>query len=74
MDNKITIDPEEIRKLSYDSITDAETIRQIALWSIKNNDNSLNWFIKQEFTYIGLYPHVIQSFNMLPDKLHKKLK
>ena len=47
--NEITIDVEKIRVLPDNSITDIETIRQIALWSIKMNDNSLNDKIRKEF-------------------------
>lgn len=67
MNNEITIDIEKIRQLPDDSVTDCETIRQIALYSIRNNDNSLNNKIDRRFTYAGLYPEVMISFE-LPDK------
>lgn len=62
MSNEITINPIEIFKLEDNSITDAETIRQIALWGITYNDNSLANKIKKEFQFAGLYPHV-QNYN-----------
>ena len=68
MNNEITIDIEEIRQLPNGSVTDGETIRQIALYSIRNNDNSLNNKIDRRFAYAGLYPEVMISFK-LPDKL-----
>jgi len=67
MTNDITIDPEEIRKLPDNSIRDTETIRQIALWSIKFNDNSLNFKIDKRFAFAGLYPHVMNTFNIIPN-------
>lgn len=60
MSNEITINPIEIFKLEDNSITDAETIRQIALWSIKFNDNSLNCKVKKELEFAGLYPHILK--------------
>jgi hypothetical protein len=66
--NEITIDPEKIRMLPDNSITDSETIRQIALWSIKMNDNSLNDKIRSEFYFAGLYPHVMTTFGIGPIK------
>lgn len=65
--NEITIDPDKIRVLPDNSVTDVETIRQIALWAIKENDNSLNCKIKKEFYFAGLYPHVMKVHNILPD-------
>lgn len=67
--NEITIDPDEILKLPDFSITDTETIRQIALWSIKNNSNILNNKIKSEMEFAGLYPHVMKSFDIQPDNV-----
>ena len=66
--NEIIINLDEIRKLPNDSITDYETIRQIALYTIKYNDNSLNCKVKKEFEFCGLYPYVMKTFNILPDK------
>ena len=65
MNNKITIDIEEIRKLPNNSISDPETIRQIALL----DNPELFDKIDDSFTYAGLYPEVMKSFNILPDKL-----
>ncbi len=64
MDNEITIDPKEILLLPDNSITDSETIRQIALYSIKNNDISLNYKIKKEFEFCGLYPHIMKTIKL----------
>jgi hypothetical protein len=64
MNNDITINPEEIRNLPDGSITDPETIRQIALHSIKFYDNSLNDKIDKRFAFAGLYPHVMQSVDI----------
>ena len=67
MDNEITINPEEIRKQPDGSITDCETIRQIALYGIRNNDNSLYCKINQDFAYCGLYPFAMKSFDEIPE-------
>jgi len=69
MNNEITINPEEILLLPDNSITDSETIRQIALYSIKYNDISLNGKIKKEYEYCGLYPHVMTPINVFPDNM-----
>lgn len=71
--NEITIDIEKIRVLPDNSVTDIETIRQIALWSIKMNDNSLNDKIRKEFYFSGLYPHVMTPFGILPDSIGDKI-
>lgn len=63
MDNNITINPEEILKMEDDSITDIETIRQIALLG----DSTLFCKVKPGHTYAGLYPHVMKSFNISPE-------
>jgi len=60
MNNDITINPDDIRILPNHSVTDPETIRQIALWSIRHNDNSLNDKIRPGMEVCGLYPHVIE--------------
>lgn len=63
MNNDITINPEEILALPDGSITDGETIRQIALYGIKHNDSSLDCKIKREFQLNGLYPHIMMSLD-----------
>jgi hypothetical protein len=67
MDNEIIINADEIRNLPDNSITDPETIRQIALYGIKYNDNSLDHKIKKGFEFCGLYPHVMKTFNIMPE-------
>ena len=68
MDNEITINPEEIRKLPDHSIDDCETIRQISLLK----DKSLYCKINPMFVYCGLYPYVMKSFDIMPEKLKNK--
>lgn len=63
IDNEITINPDEILQYPDGSITDSETIRQIALWSIKNNSNILNSKISKQMEYAGLYPHVMRKIS-----------
>ena len=70
--NEITIDIEKIRVLPDNSITDVETIRQIALWSIKMNDNSLTDKIRKEFHFAGLYPHVMKIHGTVPENYKKE--
>ncbi len=69
MNNEITINPEEIKLLPDNSIADAETIRQIALYAIKFNDNSLNDKVDRRFSCAGLYPHIIAICDNLPEHL-----
>jgi hypothetical protein len=64
MNNDITIDINELKNVPDNSITDAETIRQIALYSIKTGDNTLNSKIKSEYEVCGLYPHII-NFHLI---------
>lgn len=65
--NEITINSDEIINLPDNSIIDCETIRQIALYGIKNNDNSLNNKIKKGYEFCGLYPHVMEIYNIQPE-------
>jgi len=65
MSNNITINIHEIRKSPDGSITDAETIRQIVL----TRDKSLFDKIDMRFLYAGLYPEVMTSFNIIPEKI-----
>lgn len=60
MNNKITIDLDEIRKLPDDSIMDVETIRQIAL----SKDKTLYSKVKTGYEVYGLYPEVMNSFEI----------
>ncbi len=69
MSNEITINPEEIISLPDNSITEAETIRQIALYGIQTGDSSLYAKVKKGYEVAGLYPHVIQSYNIKPEKI-----
>jgi hypothetical protein len=65
---EITINLEAVALLPDNSITDPEMIRQIALHAIQTNDNELLCKIKKEFEYAGLYPNVIKTLDMDPDK------
>jgi hypothetical protein len=71
MNNEITIDINKVRESPNHSIVDPETIRQIALWSIKNNSNELNNKIKPGFKISGLYPYAIDFLNIIPDRVKK---
>jgi hypothetical protein len=72
--NKITIDIEELLNVDDNSISDYETIRQIGLLSCTVNDVSdvvkkqLYKKVKSEFQVYGLYPRIMTSFNIKPDK------
>lgn len=69
MTNEITLNIEETLNLLDNSITDPETIRQIALLSLDNTKstreikNKLIDKIKSGYEYCGLYPYVMGSFN-----------
>ena len=71
MDNEITLNIEETLKLDDNSITDAETIRQIGLittnFKLKISDDErkrLGRKVKREFQVFGLYPHVMKKFDI----------
>lgn len=64
MTNEITIDIPSLIKVEDNSITDPETIRQIALVSMsvtfdKITQRTLLRKIKKGYESFGLYPHVI---------------
>lgn len=73
MNNDITINIEELLKVEDDSITDYEIIRQIGLLSCTKNEVSkedkhiLYKKIKKGYEYMGLYPTVMNSFDITPD-------
>lgn len=74
MNNEITLNIEETLKLDDNSITDAETIRQIGLittnFKLKISDDEryqLARKVKKEFQVFGLYPHVMKKFDIKPE-------
>jgi hypothetical protein len=67
MNNNITINADEIRKRDDNSITDTETIRQIALYANKTRDFSLIRKIKNGYEFAGLYPEIMSTFNIKPE-------
>ena len=78
MDNKITLNIEEILKCDNNSITDIDIIRQIGLITTQFNPNisyetklKLGRKIKKEYEVFGLYPHAMKSFDINPEKLKK---
>jgi len=60
----ITINVDEIRKMKDDSITDPETIRQIAL----TGDRTLFPKVMKGYEHHGLYPHAMKKIDILPDE------
>jgi hypothetical protein len=72
MNNKITIDIEEIRKLPNESVTDPETIRQISMYCIENRDVALANKIDGRLSYMGLYPYVV-PYKLTKDFILKEL-
>ncbi len=72
MNNEITINIEELLRVDDNSITDYDTIRQIGLLSctrnnVSNSDKQILYKkVKREFSYLGLYPTVMKSFDILP--------
>jgi hypothetical protein len=68
MTNEITINIEEIRKMPDGSVKDAETIRQIALYCIKNpNDKDISYKIHKPLSFLCLYPEIIMPYNINPE-------
>lgn len=72
--NEITINIQELLELPDKSITDAETIRQIGLLSCTINNVSENdkyklyYKINPRYVVCTLYPHIITSYNIKPEK------
>ena len=77
MDNKITVNINELLFLPDDSIIDAEIIRQIGLVNThmpefpKEKLSVLYRKIKKGFEYSALYPEVIKSFDIKPTNFLK---
>ena len=67
--NAITIDLEKVRQSDNHSITDVETIRQISLHMRSGED--LSEKINPNFIFAGLYPEIMQSFKILPERFGK---
>lgn len=57
----------EIRKMPNNSITDPDTIREIAKHGIETGDSSLDIKIKRGFEFCGLYPYDIKIINIKPE-------
>lgn len=52
------------------SITDVETIRRISLFCMRNpSHNTLLDKIKREYQFAGLYPEVMNSFDITPEHI-----
>jgi len=51
-------DVNAIKSVPDNSVTDSETIRQIALYGIRTQDSSLYIKIKSGFEFAGLYPYI----------------
>ena len=66
---QLTINLEEIAQAPDHSITDAETIRQIALHSLRNNELNFISKIDPRFRVYGLYPERMKAHNILPDNV-----
>lgn len=62
-------DPIECKKLPDNSITDSDTIREIAIYGIETNDSSLYRKIKNGFEFAGLYPHVQKIHDIRPENM-----
>lgn len=62
----------ELYKAKNGSITDTETIRKIAMFCIENpGHNALTDKVNKMCHFAGLYPHVMKTFNILPDPIKK---
>ena len=74
MNNDITIDVKATLALPDNSITDAETCRQIGLATTKRDflsredSNLLGRKIARGYEYAALYPHIIPAFDSIVAK------
>jgi hypothetical protein len=48
-------------------VSNGELIRVIALMEIRCKGLNINHHIDQRYSYAGLYPHIMKSFDILPD-------
>lgn len=75
MTNEITIDLRKFLNAEDNSIKDYETIRQIGLLSCYVNDYTeeekkvLYKKVYRPYSFVGLYPDVMKSFDIIPDAL-----
>jgi hypothetical protein len=70
MNNEITIDLDKVRNAEDFSITDPETIRQIAL--LHQKGENLFCKVNPRFAVHGLYPNVVERFeNIKPETLNE---
>lgn len=68
---ELTIDIEKIKNVDDGSISDPETIRQIAYHGIYiSKDENFYNKINPKFTHCGLYPHM-HYFGKVPEKYIK---
>lgn len=58
---------DEIKQQPNNSITDADSIRKIAIYSIDEDDSSLFCKIKTGYDFLGLYPNDVKLLNIKPD-------
>jgi len=73
MDNKITIDIEEIRKMPNESVTDPEIIRQISIYCIEHRDITLANKIDGRLHHLALYPYVATPIKLTKEFILKEL-
>lgn len=71
--NEITINVQDLLELPDNSITDAETIRQIGLLSYRKHNTrrdlySLYHKVRKGFEYMCLYPEIMTNFDIKPEK------
>lgn len=72
--NEITINIQDLLELPDNSITDAETIRQIGLLSYRKHNfsrcvlDSLYRKVRKGFEYSCLYPEIMTNFDIKPEK------
>ena len=71
MNDEVTMSVEDILKLDDDSITDAETVRQIGLITTNPSANisdeefnSLVNKVKKNYQVCGLYPNTMKIYNI----------
>jgi hypothetical protein len=64
MTNEITIDLEAIERMPVGVIKDSETIRQLALQSMRTGDVTLLTRINPMFAFAGLYPEAMKPYSL----------
>ncbi len=67
---QLNINIDNLLSMKDNSITDADTIRQISVYHIENNNDIANKLLRKidsRFQIAGLYPYEIKKYDIKPE-------